>query len=170
MAYAENTSVSVSKTKGEIDDLLRRRGATGFGFFEEKTKAMIVFEMKDRRIRFDLPLPDRDGEQFKYDGRKNLRTPDKRYKAWEQVCRSKWRALFLCIKAKMESIESGIETFEDAFLAHIQMPDGYSVSEHVRPKIQQAYLTNTMQPLLTGPRSDGGADITMKHTDIRSGK
>lgn len=154
MPFAENTSVSVSKTKGEIDALLRRRGATGFGFFEEKTQAIIVFEMKDRRIRFNLPLPDRDADKFKYDGHKRLRSPEKRYEAWEQVCRSRWRALFLCIKAKMESVESNIESFDDAFLSHIQMPDGYSVGEHVRPAIKQAYLTNTMQPLLPAPKGD----------------
>ncbi len=75
--------------------------------------------------------------------------------AWEQACRSRWRALFLCIKAKLESIESGIETFEDAFLAHIQMPDGHTVAEHVRPRIAAAYETGTMQPLLPAPK--GGA-------------
>lgn len=69
--------------------------------------------------------------------------------------RSRWRALFLCIKAKLESIESGIETFEDAFLAHIQMPDGQSVSDHVRPRIASAYETGSMQPLLPAPK--GGA-------------
>jgi hypothetical protein len=75
--------------------------------------------------------------------------------AWEQACRSRWRALFLCIKAKLESIESGIETFEDAFLAHIQMPDGKTVAEHVKPNIAIAYQTNPMQPLLPAPsRSD----------------
>jgi hypothetical protein len=154
LPFAENTSVPVSKTKGEIDNLLRRRGATGFGFFEEKTQAIIVFEMKDRRIRFNLPLPDKDADKFKYDGRKKLRSPDKRYEAWEQVCRSRWRALFLCIKAKMESVESNIESFDDAFLSHIQMPDGHSVGELVRPRIVDAYLTKTMQPLLSPPKGD----------------
>lgn len=155
MAYAETTSVSVSKTKGEIDGLLRKHRASGFGVFEEQKRAILVFEMASRRIVFHLPLPDQSEPRFVFDGRKNRRTLDKQIEAWEQGCRSRWRALFLCIKAKLESIESGIETFEDAFLAHIQMPDGHSVSEHVRPRIAAAYETGTMQPLLPGPRADG---------------
>ncbi len=152
MAYAENTSVSVSKTKGEIDGLLRNHKAAGFGVFEEQKRAILVFEMSARRIVFHLPLPAQDERRFAIDGRGRARSYDGRVAAWEQACRSRWRALFLCIKAKLESIESGIETFEDAFLAHIQMPDGHSVSEHVRPRIAAAYAGEPMQPLLPAPK------------------
>lgn len=155
MAYAENTSVSVSKTKGEIDGLLRKHRASGFGFFEEQTRAMLVFQMNERRIRFELPLPSQMDKRFILTTQGKPRSADAAMAAWEQACRARWRALFLCIKAKLESIESGIETFEDAFLAHIQMPDGHSVSEHVRPRIAEAYETGSMQPLLPAPK--GGA-------------
>ncbi|WP_210205670.1 hypothetical protein [Pseudaminobacter salicylatoxidans] len=87
--------------------------------------------------------------------RGKTRTVDSAMAAWEQACRSRWRALYLCIKAKLESIDSGIETFEDAFLAHIQMPDGHSVSEHVLPRIAAAYAGEPLQPLLPAPK--GGA-------------
>lgn len=155
MAYAATTNVAVSKTKGEIDGLLRKHRATGFGIFEEATRAMLVFEMGGRRIVFHLPLPNQMDKRFIMTERGKTRTDDAAMAAWEQACRSRWRALFLCIKAKLESIESGIESFEDAFLAHIQMPDGHSVSEHVRPRIAQAYDTGSMQPLLPAPK--GGA-------------
>lgn len=155
MAYASTTSVSVSKTKGEIDGLLRKHKAAGFGVFEERTRAMLVFEMSERRIVFHLPLPDQLDKEFVMTARGKARSADAALAAWEQACRSRWRALFLCIKAKLESIESGIESFEDAFLAQIQMPDGHSVSEHVKPRIAQAYETGTMQPLLPAPK--GGA-------------
>lgn len=155
MAYAATTNVAVSKTKGEIDGLLRKHKAAGFGVFEERTRAMLVFEMSERRIVFHLPLPDQLDKEFVMTARGKARSADAALAAWEQACRSRWRALFLCIKAKLESIESGIESFEDAFLAHIQMPDGHSVSEHVKPRIAQAYETGTMQPLLPAPK--GGA-------------
>lgn len=155
MAYASTTSVSVSKTKGEIDGLLRKHQASGFGVFEEQKRAMLVFEMASRRIVFHLPLPDQNENRFVFDGRRNRRTREKQMDAWEQGCRSRWRALFLCIKAKLESVEAGIETFEDSFLAHIQMPDGHSVSEHVLPRIASAYAGEPMQPLLPAPK--GGA-------------
>lgn len=155
MAYAATTNVAVSKTKGEIDGLLRKHRAAGFGIFEEATRAMLVFEMAGRRIVFHLPLPNQMDKRFIMTERGKTRTADTAMAAWEQACRSRWRALFLCIKAKLESIESGIESFEDAFLAHIQMPDGHSVSEHVRPRIAQAYESGSMLPLLPAPK--GGA-------------
>jgi len=152
MAYAETTSVSVSKTKGEIDALLRKHKATGFGSFEDGSQALLVFQMQERRIRFTLPLPNQMDKAFIMDARGKVRAAHVAMAAWEQACRSRWRALFLCIKAKLESIESGIETFEDAFLAHIQMLDGLTVSEHIRPNIAIAYSDNPMQPLLPAPR------------------
>jgi hypothetical protein len=146
VTFATNTSVSVEKTESEIKATLRRYGATGFGSFETSGAVMMAFEMKERRIVFKLPLPQRTEKQFTHTKRGYNaieRTAEAAYAAWEQGCRSKWRALLLCIKAKLESVEAGIETFEDAFLAHIQMPDGLTVGEHVRPNIKIAYETRT---------------------------
>ncbi|MCQ8781707.1 hypothetical protein [Mangrovibrevibacter kandeliae] len=152
MAYAKETTVSVEKTEAEIKALLRRYGATAMMAGEQPGQAMIAFEMKDRRIVFRLPLPDRDAKEFRLDGRGAARTADRRLAAWEQACRSRWRALLLCIKAKLESVESGIESFEQAFMPHIMLPDGSTVSEQVLPRIAESYRDNKMQPLLPAPK------------------
>lgn len=153
MTYAKDTAVSVERTEAEIKSIIRKYGATAFASMESSGLAMIAFEMRERRITFKLPLPDRNAEEFtRTPARRQMRSADQRTAAWEQACRSRWRALFLCIKAKLESVEAGIETFEDAFLAHIQMPDGMTVGEHTRPAIARAYETQSMQPLLPGPR------------------
>lgn len=155
MAYAKDTSVSVSKSEAEIKAVIRKYGAKSFASFETDLAAMIAFEMSGRRVVFKLPLPDRSSKEFTETPSGRWARSDKQAAdAWEQACRSRWRALLLSIKAKLESVEAGIETFEDAFLAHIQMPDGMSVSEHVRPRIATAYETGSMQPLLPGPRGD----------------
>lgn len=154
MAYAEKTTVPVEKTEAQIKQIIRKYGATQFASFEESERAMIAFQMNERRIVFTLPLPDKNDKEYTtylQRGYRKQRTSTAAENAWEQACRSKWRALFLCIKAKLESVDSGIETFEDAFLAHIQMPDGRSVSEHVRPRIAASYQSGTMQPLLPTP-------------------
>lgn len=132
MAYAERTKISIGQSKSEIDALLKRYKATATAVFEEETRAAIAFQMKDRRIMFHLPLNPKDSEQ---------------------VRRSRWRGFLLCIKAKLESVDAGIESFEDAFLAHVMMPDGLTVSQHTRPKIEAAYKSGDMQPLLPGPRA-----------------
>jgi hypothetical protein len=58
--------------------------------------------------------------------------------------------LFLCIKAKLESVESGIETFEEAFLAHVLTPNG-TVYDQVHPRLAEIAKTGQMVPLLPGP-------------------
>lgn len=152
MAYAADTSVSVEKTEGQIKAMIKKAGAGDFIAMDSADKAVIAFRMNDRNIRFNLPLPARDDKQFAYNGRRQARSADQRYAAWEQACRSRWRALYLCIKAKLESIESGIETFEDAFLANIQMADGRLVSEVARPQIAANYAGHDTTLRLEGPR------------------
>ncbi len=149
--FAEATTVSVEKSRSEIESLIVRYGATHTAFMSAPGRAVICFEAKARRIMFELPLPDRDDKKFARDGRGSLRSPDKRHEAWEQACRQRWRALALVIKAKLEAVESGITAFEDEFLAHIVMPDGQTVATHIKPRIADAYETGSMVPLLPPP-------------------
>lgn len=66
----------------------------------------------------------------------------------QQQVRSRWRALFLVIKAKLEAIDLGIMTIEDAFLADTILPNRQTVAEVMRPQIESAYETGNMPPLL----------------------
>ena len=131
MAYAEGTRVPINQTKGEIEKLVRKVGATKFGVLEEEDRATILFTLTDRHIRFVLPL--------------NPNYTD-------QVRRSRWRALMLVIKAKLESAVASIETVEEAFLAQVVMPGGRTVYEESREIIRDRYLTGDEIPLLPPPR------------------
>jgi len=153
--YAKNTVVSVEKSRAEIEGILTRYGATAFAYATNMDKAMIQFQAQGRRIMFVLNLPDPKEDRFIYPTRagkivkwRGERPPEAARKDWEQACRQKWRCLALAIKAKLESVQSGIATFEDEFLAHIVMPDGKTISHHVRPQIENAYATGKIPPML----------------------
>jgi hypothetical protein len=149
MQYAKDTSVSSEKSQAEIRKTLTRYGATTFGLLEEGARAAIVFEVSNRRIRFNLPLPDPNDDQFfRIPRRYERRSPEAARQKWEQACRQRWRALALAIKAKLEAVESGIATFEEEFLAYVVMPDGQTVGQHVLPNVATAYATGQMPPLL----------------------
>ncbi len=137
MPYANRTRVPIDKTKTEIERTLTRYGADRFAYFVESTKAIIMFEAHGRRLRFDLPLPDGKGDRV------------------DQARKQRWRALLLAIKAKLESVASKIETFDEAFLSHVVLPDGKTVHEHVAPRLAQLANGGEMQPLLPGPQSGG---------------
>jgi hypothetical protein len=149
--FAENTSVSVEKSRAEIEGLIVRYGATSTAFMNAPGRALIMFEAKDRKVVFELPLPNIDEKRFQRDGRGSLRSQQKRMEAWEQACRQRWRALALVIKAKLEAVDSGITTFEDEFLSHIMMPDGMTVGSHVKPSIAAWYSGGQVRPLLPAP-------------------
>ncbi|MCW2412041.1 MULTISPECIES: hypothetical protein [unclassified Sphingobium] len=159
--YASRTEVPVSKTRVEIEELVERYGAAQYMSGHDARRAFIGFTMADRQVRFQLQLPDPAGKAFTTyrdrHGYERLRTADAAQKQWEQACRSRWRALLLVIKAKLEAVEVGISTFESEFLANIVMPDGQLVGALVRPRIAQAYETGDMPALLPPPAEDGGA-------------
>lgn len=149
MAYAEKTSVSVVKTKADIEELIQKAGAEQFVSGYKEDMAVIGFSLADRQIRFILPLPDKQDKTFWYTPeRRTKRTEKQAYEAWEQACRSKWRALYLIIKAKLEAVSSGISTVEREFFYDIVLPDGKTVGEFMSPQIQTAYETGEMPPLL----------------------
>lgn len=134
--YAVDTKVPVMQTRNEIEAILTKFGATSFVFGMQTKGATIMFECNARRIRFDLPLP--KGQTDAQTGR---------------IHREKWRALFLSIKAKLVSVDTEIETFEEAFLAHVVLADGSTVGQMTTPAIEQQYKTGKMTPLLPGPKS-----------------
>ena len=149
MAYAEKTSVSVAKTKADIEDLIQKAGAGQFVSGFKENMVVIGFTLDNRQIRFILPLPDKQDKTFWYTPeRHSKRTEQQAYTAWEQACRSRWRALYLIIKAKLEAVESGISTIEREFFYDVVLPDGRTIGEFMAPQIETAYKTGEMPPLL----------------------
>lgn len=149
MAYAEKTSVSVSKTKADIEDLIQKAGAGQFVSGYKENMAVIGFSLANRQIRFVLPLPDKQEQKFWFTPERRTKRSEKQaYEAWEQACRRRWRALYLIIKAKLEAVDSGISTIEREFFYDIVLPDGKIVGEFMAPQIETAYKTGEMPPLL----------------------
>lgn len=158
MRYAEGTSVSVEKSRAEIESTLSKYGASQFAYATDSVRglASIQFAAKERHIRFVLKLPSLEEKQFKFTpSLRNRRNSEDQYRAWEQACRQRWRALALCVKAKLEAVQCGISTFEDEFMAQIVLPSGQTVSQLMRPQISKAYLTGEVpsgiQGLLPAP-------------------
>lgn len=144
--YASNTSVSSELSRLEIEKTLIRYGADNFVYATSAGKALIGFTMNDRQIKFILPLPKK--EEFSKTPTGRARTENSQYEAWEQACRQRWRALNLVIKAKLEAVECGISVFDDEFMSNIVLPDGQTVSDFMKPQIEQAYIYGTIPKIL----------------------
>jgi hypothetical protein len=135
MSYANKTKVPVMQSRGQIEQLLSRHKCQQFGTAVDHDKgiARVQFKAYDRIVRFEVTMP--------RPGTRN----------YEQAERQRWRALLLVIKAKLESVESQIATFEEEFLAHIVLPNDQTVAAYVLPIVAEAYTQGTM-PLLTDGR------------------
>lgn len=126
--YADGTSVPAEKSRAEVERTLKRYGATHFAYGTPPGAVMLAFQSRGRRVRFRVPMPDVDKQGQEY--------------------RRKWRAILLAIKSKLESVESGIEQFDEAFMAQIILPDGRTMGEFAGPQIAKSYTSGTMPPLL----------------------
>lgn len=132
--FAQYTKVPISQTKSEIEHVLEKYKADQFGSAtdSESQRALIQFRYSAKIIRFEMSLANLNDQQM----------------------RQRWRALLLSIKSKLESVESGIETFEEAFLAHVVMPDGQTFGKLAIPQIEQAVLENRMPRTLLADLRD----------------
>lgn len=154
--YAANTSVPTDRSRMEIERTLDRFGADSFLYAAKPDRAVIGFTFKDRQIRFILPMPDRNEFTHTDTGRK--RVANAVDEVWEQAKRQRWRSFALVIKAKLAAVEDGIVSFDDEFLAHIVLPNNLTISQELRPHLDEAVRNGLtapdMLPALTSGHDD----------------
>ena len=148
MTYAAQTNVAVPKSRAEVERLVLEAGGTRFGTMTEPGRAVVFFELKARRVMFELPLPQLQDFATRKHPRRSWAVDVPRAtqeRLLDQATRARWRALVLALKAKLVSVESGVEQFEEAFLGQIVVPtaDGrpdrfYNVAvKHLRQAYEQ---------------------------------
>jgi hypothetical protein len=153
MTYAAGTSISVEKSKAELEKVVRQHGAYNYGSatLDAEGKALVYFSVGKaeqlRQVRLILPLPKVTDFKKSWSGRKQ-KTPEQR---WEQACRERWRLLVLVVRAKLELIAVGGSSLEREFLADIALPDGRTVAEVLLGPLALAYKTGKVPPMLGGP-------------------
>lgn len=159
MSYAKGTSVSPDKTFTDIRTMLRHHKATAIGTLEIGNAIQLGFQLDNRNIRFTVPLPERASFRYKRINQSKAvaeRTTAEMDQSYQQATAERWRALLLVVKAKLESVESGIETLDQAFLAQLEAPGDpgrRTVGEILIPQIKAGYAGNPRPLLLT----DGSA-------------
>jgi hypothetical protein len=151
--YAEQTAVPAERSRGEIESTLRRYGADEFHYGWKGNSAIIAFKAKNRSVRFILPMPDPQAREFtrlRVDSYSSV-SDGVREKRYQQACRQRWRALALCIKAKLEAVEAGIVSFDDEFLAHFLLPGGQTIGQKWGAEYAALADAGRLPPLLPGP-------------------
>jgi hypothetical protein len=118
---------------------------------EEPESIRVEFFLRDRMLRFRVKLAKIDDIPARV-GNGPLRTDGQRQARAEQRSMQRVRALLLVIKAKLESVESEVETFEQAFLSNIVLADNLTVYERINEPIALEYKSGAVaQMMLEGP-------------------
>lgn len=120
LPYA-GTTVSIEKSKEEIDRLLKKFGCRGIQWTwldnNETLRFIHEFELKGvkKGITFEINIPEIGNQKGRGYDKKLIRND----------CQA-FRIVVHVIKAKLTAIETGVETFENEFLSKIlfQLPDG----------------------------------------------
>jgi hypothetical protein len=126
---AVDTSVSVNRSQGQLEKILRRYGASGFSITQdyEAGTAAVAFRVPESPgadvyipVRMAVPI-----HQVKARLKANAGPRTRRREAdwFEQAERIAWRHLVLCVEAMLVAVETGIQTISEAFLAHMLIED-----------------------------------------------
>ncbi len=127
-AYA-TTEVAVTKSQAEVRDLLVKHGATQFTFGEGAgphghSYAGVEFVVDGLKVRLSVPLKTpTDKAVSSRLSRSRGKTRDQVLAAMmEQEAKRIWRVIAHNLKARMVAVEEGVESMEQAFLAHVVLP------------------------------------------------
>lgn len=149
--FAAGTTVTPARSREELDTILKRFGAKGFGYVDQEQAAAIIFEIDGRTYRYLAPMPQLD--DFKLNSRGYYRSDLASQKRdWEQAVREQWRALVATIKGKLVAVDSKIESFEDAFQQYTVMSNGQTVGEYNKAQLETMYRTGELPKMLPGGR------------------
>jgi hypothetical protein len=127
-AYS-STSVPVDRSQGQIRKLLNEAGASRLAFSEERGEdgqrwAMVMFVIGVHGVRLRVPLKRVDEREVRVKLRRARTKTEAQIRddLYEQEERRIWRVLAWNLKARMVAVEEQVETFEEAFLAHLLDP------------------------------------------------
>ncbi len=143
--YARETAVTTTKTRAELEKLLRSYGATGFAsaWDDDSRQHILEFKIESemtpgvvRQVRLVVPYPDPDDPEIKYTAGGQVRSNAGGLKALEQADRQRWRQVKLLVYAKLEAVAIGISTLEREFLADVVVPElGVTIAEQLEPQL-----------------------------------
>lgn len=128
--YAEGTTVSVDKSRGEISGILTSHGILRQGWWSEPEGDGVQFEYNGGVYRLNIPRPTavtmekQDSGKYRYPY--NIDWADKAEKEWKR----RWRATVLLLKVKLEFAEDGdVTSLERELLPYRLLTDGTTL-EH----------------------------------------
>jgi hypothetical protein len=169
--YANGTTVTVEKSRLEVERVLARYGASGFGYAWDRAPVkackqrwcrdqgrtlaecakdhgyeIATFERELVHVTFKL-----NDRVVRLDVPMPCELDEPPRGGWtkarlETKTRERWRALVLVLKAKLEAVDSGISTLEQEFLANMVMRNGMTIGQAMLERLPEVVETGRLLP------------------------
>ncbi len=139
MRAYDSTATPVAASQEAIRRILSKYGADGVQFSEEwkERRIMVRFLYSVGAVQysviFKVPISEISRVSERGRERKQSVIDDLQARAHRGI----WRAVFWAIKSRMEAVEFGIETFQEAFMSHFELPGtDKTIGDAILPMIE----------------------------------
>lgn len=139
MALPYQNTTAGEKALGEIQKLLRGFGCNKFGSMvdDEANEILVQFEYRGRMVQVRASAAGYAAAWLKehpYSNRTRATRTQHERKALEIASTAVYSILRDWIKGQVTAVETGILSFEGAFLGQIMLPNGKTILEHAQEK------------------------------------
>ncbi len=133
--YAHGTTVSIGRTRDEIESILNRFGADQFAWGRDDTRhaTIVQFRREGRGYRFTVFAP--DPEEFRFTPTNRRRDERQIQELAEKEYPRRFRSLANYIKAILDAVDSGLLEVDAALLPFAMLPSGLTVAEQAIPQL-----------------------------------
>lgn len=137
----EKTNVPIAKSRGDIDNILRKWGVTGITWSEDYDIGVVVLRFRWKRdegeqyvARFTIQVQtDEDLEKEAIDKRSGRYSDKKHSRLKNSRGKREHRVLYHMLKSLFEAVEDGLMVPEQVFLPWIEDIDGVTIFERIGP-------------------------------------
>ncbi len=156
MKFAKNTAVAVSKSRAEIDSLLRQWGCDGIQWTDDFRQGVVQLRFiwkhdeVQYRARIEVALEnDETTRQIAVDGRNGKFSPTLYAKLSAEKGKREHRVLLLWLKAALNAVDDGIVAAEAIFLPFLEDKSGRTVAQVVGAQMHELLKGSAIK--LLGP-------------------
>jgi hypothetical protein len=136
-ALPYSNTTSGDKALGEIQKILQRFGCGRFGVMTDWDAGVLLiqFELNGRQVSFPASFKGYAAEWLKekpYNSNYRYSRVEHEKRALEIGSVAVYSILRDWIKAQVTAVETGLISFDEVFMAHIMLPNGTRMIEHVK--------------------------------------
>ena len=150
--FAAETVVPIERSQAEVRAILNAHGCTKYAAIDDGPRSLIravlTREGGSIALQFVVTAPDpKDAiiQKIRVGSRGSRYRPSVQIPgAVLQETRRRWRCLVILLKSKFASVDSGIATFQEEFLANIMLPGGGTVGDWASREIGPAIAEGRM--------------------------